>query len=494
MPQEPGAYQSVGGTFATSLFDLLRQQQVQKMSDAKDAAQTADITAQTQQRQQQVADLQAAKAKGLVDDATFEQTMQSLQAGTPDTPGAPATFGGQGPGSLTLPGPTTPGKPGIPKPIIDLMRLGRKEPGAVPPAVLDTVLNQQYPKPKTPPPRYEDVTAFQGKNGEPLQHDPTTGTYFNTYGQPYTGQVVQTPRTRYEDVTAFQGKNGEPLQHDPTTGTYFDTHGQPYTGQVVHTPKPLSLNLSGLNALYADTDPKAIAASIRAGTSPPDVSQYGRPVQGAVASELAKPGPNGEPPFNLSNAQRTWNSQKRLNATMNGQQQARLDQAIRSGLAMYDKIDTLADQWDGAGLGPLSRANLTIADNGGLGLAAQQKAVELQGQIAQLSSDVAQVEQGGMTPTNESRDVANQSMQAWWGKGTIRSMTAQGRANLNIRQIARAQTEPVVIGNVPPDASTLPGASMGSGTIRVQKPDGTIVEIPATNETAAVKLGGKVIR
>lgn len=208
----------------------------------------------------------------------------------------------------------------------------------------------------------------------------------------------------------------------------------------------VSLNLSGMNALYSATDPKAIAAGIRSGEMPPDISQYGRPVQGAVASELTKPGPNGER-FNLADAQRTWTAQKRLNSTMNGSQQVRIDQSIKSGLAMYDKVDALADEWKGKGLGPLSRANLTAATNGAMGPKAADIAIRLQGQIAQLTSDVATLEQGGMTPTNEARDVAKKSMEAWWGNGTIHSMTAQGRANMKIRDLARQDQGAFVGGN-----------------------------------------------
>jgi len=205
--------------------------------------------------------------------------------------------------------------------------------------------------------------------------------------------------------------------------------------------------LGGMNALYADIDPKAIAAQIRVAQHPPDISQYGRPAAAAIASELAKKGPNGEPPFDLSRAQREWKAQLRLNATMNGAQQVRLDESIRSGLAMYDKVDELAKQWDGLGIGPLSRINLAAARDGLKGPAAASLANQLTGQIGQLTSDIATIEQGGLTPTNEARAVAEKSMQDWWGKGTILDMTAQGRYNMQIRHAARNTQEPMVPGN-----------------------------------------------
>lgn len=206
-------------------------------------------------------------------------------------------------------------------------------------------------------------------------------------------------------------------------------------------------SLSGMNSLYNDIDPKAIAAQIRTGDHPPNIEQYGRPAAAAIASELAKKGPNGEPPFKLADAQRVWRAQMNLNRTMNGSQQVRLDESIRSGLAMYDRIDQLADQWDGKGWGVLSRANLAAAREGAKGPQAQSLANQLTGQIGQLTSDVATIEQGGLTPTTEARAVAEKSMQDWWGKGTIKDMTAQGRANMQIRHLARSTQEPMTPGN-----------------------------------------------
>lgn len=230
--------------------------------------------------------------------------------------------------------------------------------------------------------------------------------------------------------------------------------------------------LGGMDSLYRDVDPKAIAAQIRLGDHPPDITQYGRPVAAAVASELAKSGPHGEPPFNLARAQREWRAQLNLNRTMNGSQQVRLDESIRSGLAMYDRIDQLAEQWDGKGWGPLSRANLALAREGAKGPAAQSLANQLTGQIGQLTSDVATIEQGGLTPTNEARAVAEKSMQDWWGKGTIKDMTAQGRANMQIRHLARNTQETLTPGNGPDltparPATPAPAAGRGAAPIKV---------------------------
>jgi hypothetical protein len=251
----------------------------------------------------------------------------------------------------------------------------------------------------------------------------------------------------------------------------------PYMTRDANRKKP-TVNLGGMNALYADIDPKAIAAQIRTAGAPPDISQYGRPAAAAIASELAKKGPNGEPPFNLAAAQREWKAQINLNRTMNGAQQVRLDESIRSGLAMYDKVDEIAKQWNSLGLGVLSRANLLAARNGLKGQAAASLANQLTGQIGQLTSDIATIEQGGLTPTNEARATAEKSMQDWWGTGTILDMTAQGRYNMQIRHNARQTQEPMVPGNNPPTTPALPATPQGAtsappaGKIRVVGPNG----------------------
>jgi hypothetical protein len=274
----------------------------------------------------------------------------------------------------------------------------------------------------------------------------------------------------YKEWQDYQ-KTGGPLGFDA------------YMTADANRKKPV-VNIGGLTGLYNATDPKAIAAQIRAGQMPPDIGQYGRPVQGAIASVLAQKGPNGEAPFNLASAQREWKAQLKLNSTMNGPQQVRLDESIRSGLAMYDKVDQIAEEWNGLGIGPLSRANLAAARDGLKGKAAATIANQLTGQIGQLTSDIATIEQGGLTPTNEARAVAEQSMQAWWGKGTINDMTAQGRYNMQIRHTARNTQEPMAPGNGVDTRSALPAtpaAAAPAGMMRVVGPNGETGSMPVGN-------------
>lgn len=211
------------------------------------------------------------------------------------------------------------------------------------------------------------------------------------------------------------------------------------------TLQTAQLNLSDKQRRDRNID--AIAEGMKQGTIAPDPEGLNR--QGLYADVVGKLASDG---VNFNVMRQQYLAQKRLINTENSPQGVRLDIAVRSGLAMYDKVDALSTQWDGLGLGLLSRANLKLATEGAKGPEAQKLALLLNGQIAQLTSDVATVEQNGMTPTNEARDVAKTGLESWWGDKSIHAMTAQGRANMRIRDTARKETVPLVPGAAQQDA------------------------------------------
>jgi hypothetical protein len=292
-----------------------------------------------------------------------------------------------------------------------------------------------------------------------------------------------------QEISADVAPDQPPMT--PYQGKELEMQGATRTETARHNRAMEDRPDSGIGGLYRDIDPKAIAAQIRAAQQPPDISQYGRPASAAIASELAKPGPNGERPFNLSSAQREWKAQLNLNRTMNGGQQVRLDESIRSGLAMYDRIDAIADQWNGNGWGILSRANLEAARQGVKGPDAQSLANQLTGQIGQLTSDVATIEQGGLTPTAEARHVAEQSLRDWWSTGTIKDMTAQGRVNMQIRHLARQTQETMTPGNAPSTAPAIPAMPV---TATAPVKEGDTKPIPGFPGTEQTYRHGKWIR
>jgi hypothetical protein len=280
------------------------------------------------------------------------------------------------------------------------------------------------------------------------------------------GLGPKTP-TRLEAREGFviKGTTNIP-NYDPATGLWsFNQKPVPADQVVRAAPQkdPIAQALAALNLQNAQanldektrrrSDIKAIADGVADGTLPSDPEGLQRNgLYGDVLAELKNRG------VNYSELRQNYLAAKKLINTQNSPQGVRLDIAVRSGLAMYDKVDALSSQWDGLGIGILSQANLKAAQAGYKGPAAQQLATQLTGQIAQLTSDVATVEQNGMTPTNDAREVAAQGLQGWWGDGTIKAMTAQGRANMRIRDAARKETVPFVPGQAPGPSAPGPSA------------------------------------
>jgi hypothetical protein len=308
----------------------------------------------------------------------------------------------------------------------------------------------------TVPPKAEPGVVYKTPDGVEHPVMATSDGKFTYNGQDVTADVTRpSPAAHLEAKSdmVIKGTTNVP-SYDTATGKYtFDGKEVP-PDQIVKAPPPkdpIAQALQAVNLATAQqnlsekarrqTNVSKLADGMMSGGVPPDPEGLQRNgLYGDVVAELQDRG------VNFSELRQNYLAQKRLIQTENSPQGVRLDIAVRSGKAMYDAVDKLADQWDGMGLGILSRANLKAASEGALGPAAQKLAVQLNGQIAQLTSDVATVEQNGMTPTNEARGVAEQSMQGWWGKGTIKAMTAQGRANMNIRDMARKETVPIVPG------------------------------------------------
>ena len=293
------------------------------------------------------------------------------------------------------------------------------------------------------------------------------------------GKLIATGMDPVKAATTVKSLRPSTSEHSPIYKEYQDYVATLPKGTVPKTfdqymtddanRKKAVVNVGGMNAFASMNDPQAIAEAVRAGLRPPILNNLPRAVAGAVESILAKKGPNGELPFNTADAVRTWNATLRLNATLQGPQQVRYEESLNSGFKMFDEVDKLADQWNSKGWGALSRANLKAASEGLEGPEKAKLANQLIGQIAQLTTDIAVLEQGGMTPTDAARAVAGQSLQAWWGTGTIHAMTEQGRRNFQIRRQARQEMTPLVIGN------TGAGGGMGNAmTPQATPPIGTL--------------------
>lgn len=185
--------------------------------------------------------------------------------------------------------------------------------------------------------------------------------------------------------------------------------------------------LGGMNQLYGQIDPEAIASSIIGGNLPPDVSQYGRVASGAVASKLAKQD------YNLAKAQTDWKATQRYFASVNSTQQLRLRQAAQTAYDSLDVIEQLAGKWKGGKFPILNRANLVLAQNGLYGKKAAEVARQLEAQITDVTAELGQVYMGGGTPTDKALDLARKNLSADWQEGVLKKNIDLARTNLRIR-------------------------------------------------------------
>lgn len=191
--------------------------------------------------------------------------------------------------------------------------------------------------------------------------------------------------------------------------------------------KPV-VSLSGLNTLYSETDPKAIAAAIMRGEREPDTSGLGRPIGAAVDSELAKQG------YNKAAAITDWRATQKHIASMNGAQQLNLNQKINALPDLLDSVDTLASQWHGGRFPILNKANLALAKQGAYGEDVASLARQLDTQIADTTADLATVYMGGNSPTDHGLELAATALKGDWSEKVLHDMVKLGKANVTIRR------------------------------------------------------------
>lgn len=186
--------------------------------------------------------------------------------------------------------------------------------------------------------------------------------------------------------------------------------------------------LGGMNALYSQSDPKAIAAAIIRGEREPETGSLGRPIGAAVDTELAKAG------YNKAAAITDWKATQRHVATMNGPQQLRLNQAINSLPDMLDTVDTLAAKWKGGRFPLLNKASLALAKGGTYGRDAASIANQLDTQIADVTSDLGVVYMGGNSPTDHALGLAATGLKGEWDERVLHDMVNLARKNVTVRR------------------------------------------------------------
>ncbi len=175
------------------------------------------------------------------------------------------------------------------------------------------------------------------------------------------------------------------------------------------------------------SDIKETVAGMKDGTLPPQLPGRASPAYNAIMAEAHRQG------FDLATAATDWQATQMHVATLNGAQQTRMAQAIDNAAHSLDVIDNLADEWNGGRFPALNKVTLAAAKNGAMGAKAQQIATKLDAQIADVTSELANVYMGGNSPTDHALSLAAKNLQADWTRDQLKSATALSRKNLQIR-------------------------------------------------------------
>jgi hypothetical protein len=216
-------------------------------------------------------------------------------------------------------------------------------------------------------------------------------------------------------------------------------------------------------------DVEAIADAIISGEQPPTLTglyRYAAPIRGA----LAKKG------FNLATAQTDWLAAQRHFSTLNGAQQTRLRQAVDTATHSLAVIDDLAGKWKGTRFPILNRANLALAKGGAYGPEVASVATQLEAQISDLTSELANAYMGGNSPTDHALQLAAKNLSADWDEKVLKDMVGLARTNLRIRSNAIANVGAIGASPQNPYAPAAPPPS--DDRVRVIGPNGETGTVP----------------
>jgi len=176
----------------------------------------------------------------------------------------------------------------------------------------------------------------------------------------------------------------------------------------------------------ADDDVSKTVDGIISGRQPPTLQGfYGNTLK--VRAELERRG------YDFTTANLDYTSTQQHWKTLNGAQQTRMRQAVDNASHSLDVIDELAAEWKGGRFPVLNRGRLAAARNGALGPEAQRIATQLEAQIADVTSELANVYMGGNSPTDHAMALAAKNLQANWSEPQLKALIQQQRRNLQIR-------------------------------------------------------------
>jgi hypothetical protein len=291
-----------------------------------------------------------------------------------------------------------------------------------------------------------NFVAMQSYGGDPsmLLPVPGLGGYASSPAQPSTNapppagpqasaapppmQPSALPGAMGSRFNADFGVSGANGQSAPLQAALQQRFGVPPAGDQ---PQP-AVPQASATPLARMSGPEQIAQAVVVGQQPPDLRNLGMRWSGPVRAALARAG------YDLTKAQMDYAGTTARIRSMNGAQQIRLRQAIGAMPDMLDKIEGLGQQWQASGRNGqfpiLNRANLTLARNGAYGQQAQQIAVQLDAEIADVSADLATIYRGGNTATDAALEHADQQFSSDWSWPTLKAGLDLARANIRYRQ------------------------------------------------------------
>lgn len=221
--------------------------------------------------------------------------------------------------------------------------------------------------------------------------------------------------------------------HSPILREYQDAKAQGFQGtfeQYQDKDANRKRSVTTINANQGAGDVKETVAGMKDGTLPPQLPGRASKEYVAIMAEAHRQG------YDLATAATDWTVTQKHFQTLNGAQQTRIRQAVDTAYHSLDIIDTLADKWKGGKFPALNKITLTAAKQGAMGKEAQSIATQLDAQISDLTSELANVYMGGNSPTDHAMTLAAKNLSANWSNEVLRDMTKLARTNLQMRQNA----------------------------------------------------------
>jgi hypothetical protein len=216
-----------------------------------------------------------------------------------------------------------------------------------------------------------------------------------------------------------------------------------------------------------------IATGVISGDLPPDLKGYRGKALADIQNEMQKRG------FNLTNAQLDYQAVQKHIASLNSGQQLRLRQTIQTATESLPNIENLYREWQQLaplnGVKAFNKAELTAAKNlpGRMGAVAQA----LDGDIADLTSELGNIYMGGNSPTDKALGLAHENLSANWNQETFEEALRQVHKNIGYRYNSIQNAEPMTPGGggsryYPPPANTPapPQGNFPAGVAAMPKP------------------------